>query len=141
MTMVTNDLQVLGWSSKYTPPKTNGWKLKIMVSNNRNLIFQGSKFQVPSPFVFAGDNPLGFPQFPQATKKQRDVGRSSARDAKQEAAVPAWGTLRMCVGWLLKEIYPGSQRLLIKHIIVRSLFWMIDILKNVVFGEKTTKKI
>ena len=45
------------------------------------------------------------------------------------------------VRWLAtKNIYPGSQRLLIKHIIVRSLFWMIDILKNMVFGEKTYLK-
>lgn len=89
--MVTNDLQSYkSWDDPLSipPPKTNGWKLKnhgfrIGISFSRDL-FSGA-----IAVSFPGDNPLGFPQFLQATKKQRDVGRSSARDAKQEAAVPA----------------------------------------------------
>ena len=39
-----------------------------------------------SPIPFAA-----FAALRKAQKKQREVGRSNARDAKQEAAVPVWG--------------------------------------------------
>jgi len=44
---------------------------------------------IRSPNLIMKSHPLRSPA--QAQKKQREVGRSNARDAKQEAAVPVWG--------------------------------------------------